>query len=216
MAGVAVLIKFVHVLATPVSDSAWQTRQQVRSIPPGFYNSGDYVVKKGFKDLAAGMPWPPIEITPQGDVIGDTPAVSIAPQKPSTVVFHVVLFPWNKVFVDGSPLNHKATMAFYNRHAFIVQPGTHSVRYAFEPDAAWLLFKWLSWAGWWIYGCLLAVLAIRDKPTAQASLPEPQNFDPTLLRSSRSEVHNSVKSSGSIVFVGPTTASRTVCKRRRK
>jgi hypothetical protein len=141
VAGLAVLIKFVHVQSIPVSDSSWQTRQQVRSLPSGFYNSGDYAVKKGFKDLVVGMPWPPIEITPQGDIIGDTPTVSIAPQKPSTVVFHVLLFPWHKVFVDGSPRNPKATMAFFSRPAFVVQPGTHSVRYAFEPDSAWLLFK---------------------------------------------------------------------------
>jgi hypothetical protein len=159
----------------PESDwypSSFGSAQRTFALPNTESGEFDFVVTRG---MTAAPPlgferqqWVSLPIDSESD-FGSPKSLDLVLAQPALVVTNIQAFPWNRLSVDGSPIDSTQLVPvrsfnyIESDHAeFIAVPltaGHHLLKYEFEPPRLWLTLNLVSWTafGLWVF-VWLAVL----------------------------------------------------------
>jgi hypothetical protein len=80
-----------------------------------------------------------------GEQFGDVLPEEVLLEVPTVVTTDVLMFPWNRLYVDGKAIDNRSLIRDDHLTALELDRGRHRIEYRFEPDRIWTLLRVLSW-----------------------------------------------------------------------
>ena len=110
-----------------------------------------------------------------GEHFGQVSPTKFELESPTNVCLQVQPFPWNKLYLDGQPLDESRARTRPAGYAVQLAAGTHGVSYLWQPDVAWVWLDLLSKFATLLGGATVVALALREaRRPAQSDGAVPQ------------------------------------------
>jgi hypothetical protein len=184
VAGCGVLVKHVNAVSVrhrePADDAGLtgneESCRRLAHLPAGFYGYYAYTTVCAIEPMPVGAVVTPLPLTPSGG------PVRVRLDRPGYLGTNIQIFPWNRFWIDGRPVEPGEFRQWAPEHlkpvtpwigpacfAVAVPAGEHEVEQRFVPDGRWRGLDRLAWAALLLWLVGLVALAVRRRCRTAAS-----------------------------------------------
>jgi hypothetical protein len=118
----------------------------------------------------------------EGEQFGEVQSAEVSLDVPTVVITNVLMFPWNRLYVDGRAIDNRSLIRDDYRTALEMDQGHHRIEYRFEPDRIWKMLRAVSWL---ILGGIIFAFFLRLIPLEGTAWPQRQLSDSQASRRRR-------------------------------
>ena len=148
LSAAALMQKCTEAGVTATSLRLWTSEEVALSLPTSFYARPDYTITEAVPKIDARPEVPKRGLDLRvlgGRAFGEVAAAQISLNTTTLVVLNVALFPWNHLYLDGTPARQDILFRDEYRAAVWLTGGVHRIEYRFQPDPVWFWLRLTSW-----------------------------------------------------------------------
>jgi hypothetical protein len=142
-------LKLTHGAAVLTEDAesqyAWRGDRSLLVSCPRADAASDYAADRFKAQLApavvATASRANVPVIDRGAGFGDSQPLEIEVDSPRWIVSNIVVFPWNRLVVDGAAIPEDKIFVHAGFAAIKLPPGRHRISYEWHPDALWRMFS---------------------------------------------------------------------------